>query len=165
MGKALVVRTHFSREPVVLGDLVIAAPIGLDSRQVHISAEGIVVDPVGDIDSAEPVQKLRVPQLARGKQSLSDKGRVGLPAVLLGARKGNDMSWALFTAHPAVQDGRGAAVSAEAGRRDVCRHDLAAALRAGEDGDAEHIVFLGVPCLLVFIGVQLRLAIVAHQLL
>ena len=75
------------------------------------------------------------------------------------------MSGTLFTAHPAVQDRGSTAVSTEAGRSNVRRHDLAAALRTGEDGDAEHIIFFGVLGFLIFVGIELSLAVVAHECL
>ena len=68
-----------------------------------------------------------------------------------------------FLPHAAVQDRGGAAIGAETRRRHIGRHDLAAALRTRKDLHAVHVVFLRVLRLLIFIGVELCLTVIAHE--
>ena len=165
MGEPLVARIYFPAHSVVLGDPVIASSERFGAHEGKITVKGVIVDPVGDIDPAESVEKFGIPELAGRKKSALYKRGIGLAAILFGARKGDDMGGTLLLADPAVEDSGGAAVSAEACRGDVGRHDLTAALRACENSDAENVIFLRVLGLLVFVGIELGLAVIAHQLL
>ena len=128
----------------MISDHIVPLAPGLFSLETHCALQFVIVDPVRHIDSSESLKIFGVSELPRRKKRFLHKFGVSVPAVVFGLREGNDMPGAFFGADPAVQDRGSPAVGAETGGRDICRHDLSAALRACKDCDAEIITLFRV---------------------
>ena len=74
MGKAFVDRVDLSGQIVMFRDLVIPPAVLLSPFQAEVPVHLAVVDPVGHIDPAEPVEISRIPELFRREKRSFHKG-------------------------------------------------------------------------------------------
>ena len=153
---------YICRNMVVVGDSVIAAPVGSLAGCLQQSAAAVFHEPIGHVDSPELLQRFGIPQLLRREDGAEGHLPVGGLAFLLRDLEGDDIRRFVQLALPG-DVGLAAAVGAEAVDRLVGGDHFAAAGRTDENRRLVDRAFLPDAGLFVSGGVKSAVAVIAFK--